>query len=214
MAANATELPATVGDALAGSRRALRARIENAPHSRGRRPKPWAARCGRPQGSPLRGSSPSSTKELSYTLFTVDSRVSGASSPSVVTFVPHGTRRDSYIFPRESPRAESYSPRPYSRSRRSFLPWFRMRVRITLTVAASWPNPDCPSCHTGRLDYVSGLRRPRYRARIPSAPGPIGLGLTGADLCGRRDGPPTAVRARVLGSFGTWLDGLRSPSCV
>ena len=49
-----------VGDGLVPSRRALRARIENAPHSRGKRPKPKVAQGGRPralagaEGSPLR----------------------------------------------------------------------------------------------------------------------------------------------------------------
>ena len=43
------------GDGLVPSPRALRARIENAPHSGGNRPKLQPTRHGRPQGSPLRG---------------------------------------------------------------------------------------------------------------------------------------------------------------
>ena len=44
----------SVGDGLVPSGRALRARIENAPHSRSNRRKPQAIRHGRPQGLPLR----------------------------------------------------------------------------------------------------------------------------------------------------------------
>ena len=128
-------------------------------------------------------------------------RHSPGSLPTLVTRRPPGAPPEAaYALPRT--RATSPRPHdaPYGPANTGARPWAAriasLRSRRTLgscTVGGRDVQGDSPTHGRAARDRGSG--------RLHST-GRFGLGLTGAEPYGHRDGRPTAVRARVLGSRG------------